>query len=149
MSELDLRGNEYLPGGLQQQVLLVLSIGNYTVDRVWDTLVHPLKRMLSITEFQRECLDVLEHEGHVSYFDSKYSLTSEGRVMLNFLASQNVRSKTLTIAAKKEYTVPEGSYQGDELKVSTPRRGAYDFLALPSRYGDDYVQHPTAHLAKE
>lgn len=158
MSELGLRGHNYLPNGIHNQVLLQLSLGNQTTDTLWKSLVHPLKRLMSLEEFTYDCLGILAQEGHITLVGqdgpvtmagSECSLTSQGRAMLNFLASQVARSKTLTVAAKKEYTVPEGSYKGEELKVSTPRRGAYDFLALPSRIGDEYIQHPTAHLAKE
>ena len=149
MSELDLRGFNYLPNGIHNQVLLQLSLTPKAAGGLWETLVHPLKRMLSFTDFKVDCLGTLESEGHIVLSGTEYSITTEGRAMLNFLASQAHKPNTLTVAAKKSYTVPTGLYNGAELKVSTPRRGAYDFLAMPSRYGDEYKAHPTAHLALE
>jgi len=49
-------------------------------------------------------------------------------------------------AAKEKPEKPRG-YTGEELRDTCLRKGAYDFLALPSRYGDNLVAHPTAHLA--
>ena len=149
MSELDLRGHNYLPDGIHNQVLLQLSLNAQSLDGIWDSLVHPLKRLMSLNDFKIDCLEVLVSEGRIQLAGAEYSITGQGRAMLNFLASQSAKPKTLTVAAKKSYTVPIGFYNGAELKVSTPRRGAYDFLAMPSRYGDEYKAHPTAHLAQE
>lgn len=149
MSELYLRGHSYVPNGIHNQVLLQLSLLPKGAGGLWEDLVHPLKRMISFSDFKTDCLGTLEAEGHITLTGSEYSLTPEGRAMLNFLASQSVKPQTLTVAAKKEYTVPTGFYQGEELRISTFRRGAYDFLALPSLYGSEYKSHPTAHLARE
>lgn len=85
----------------------------------------------------------------LDYYEGQWLLGDNGHALLNFLelkAKASNPDKEI-VAALRCYKPPAGSYNGDELKVTSPRRGAYDFLAKPSRMGDEFVAHPTAHLA--
>lgn len=105
----------------------------------------------SLSEFMTDIVGKMAMNDHVRRNGDGWSLTVQGGAALNHLnaKAQALRTSQLSIAAKKTYTPSSGEYNGAELKVVVYRRGAYDFLALPSRFGDQLIQHPTAHLAHE
>lgn len=132
-------------GGVAHKVLLQLKDGPASTLELYDRVQPnmPAADLASIVCNQLQAEDVLD------YWDGKWMLGANGLAMLNFLEfkAKNQDTTTPTVAALRTYTPPSHHYAGNELKVTSPRAGAYDFLAKPSRMGDALVPHPTAHLA--
>ena len=77
-------------------------------------------------------LNEMQSAGYVVEIQDNWHITHSGLAAL--------RQK----AAKKSYErisagTTEGTYDGAELRNTCMRPGAYDFLACPSRMGDDFV----------
>ena len=77
----------------------------------------------------------LEQFGYVINFQEKWHLTEYGRMEMN---------RAISGAAMR---IENGSvkeiYDGKELRRNVFRRGCYDFLQLPSRFGDVFVPRKT------
>jgi len=80
-------------------------------------------------------LPELERFGYVINHDQKWHLTEYGRMEMN---------RAISGAAMR---IENGSvrepYDGKELRRNISRRGCYDFLQLPSRFGDNFVPRKT------
>ena len=80
-------------------------------------------------------LPELERFGYVIHHDEKWHLTEYGRMEMN---------RAISGAAMR---IENGSvkeiYDGKELRRNVFRRGCYDFLQLPSRFGDNFVPRKT------
>ena len=80
-------------------------------------------------------LPELERFGYVISHDEKWHLTEYGRMEMN---------RAISGAAMR---IENGSttepYDGKELHRNVFRRGCYDFLQLPSRFGDTFVPRKT------
>jgi len=77
----------------------------------------------------------LEQFGYVINHQEKWHLTEYGRMEMN---------RAISGAAMR---IENGSvkeiYDGKELRRNVFRRGCYDFLQLPSRFGDNFVPRKT------
>ena len=77
----------------------------------------------------------LEQFGYVINHQEKWHLTEYGRMEMN---------RAISGAAMR---IENGSvkeiYDGKELRRNVQRRGCYDFLQLPSRFGDNFVPRKT------
>ena len=80
-------------------------------------------------------LPELERFGYVINHQEKWHLTEYGRMEMN---------RAISGAAMR---IENGSvreiYDGKELRRNVFRRGCYDFLQLPSRFGDNFVPRKT------
>lgn len=148
MSELDLRGNNYLADGIHSKVLNTLKLGSRSTQELMLNIQHRLVELLSPSDFVTDCLAVMAVEGHIELRKGEWNIMPNGIAMANFLSFKASKKMKLSVADHYGYRPSASEYQGHELQTTSPRRGAYDFLALPSRYGSEYVPHPTAHLAE-
>lgn len=147
MRELDLRGFECKIDGVQHHLLRSLLEVPQGSQALYNQTTADFKGLYSLSDFVTDGLTVLSEQGYISYADTLWTITVQGRALANFLSMKS-RSKSIpSVAGAWDYQVPRGSYQGTELQATVHRRGAYDFLRCPSRYGDVLVQHPTAHVA--
>lgn len=147
MRELDLRGFECKVNGVQHRLLKQLLEVPQGSQALYNQTTDEFKGLYSLQDFITEGLTSLSAEGYISYADTLWAITVQGRALANFLDMKS-RSKSIpTVAGSRDYQVPEGSYSGAELQATVHRRGAYDFLNCPSRYGEMRVQHPTAYIA--
>lgn len=132
-------------GGVEHKVLLQVKAGPVSTLDLHTTL----QPTMSPADLASTVCNQLQAEDVLDYWDGKWMLGANGQALLNFLEfkAKNQTEATPTVAALRTYKPPSHHYVGDELKVTSPRAGAYDFLAKPSRMGDALVPHPTAHLA--
>ena len=80
-------------------------------------------------------LPELERFGYVINHQEKWHLTEYGRMEMNRAISG--------AAMRIENGSTTEKYDGKELRMSVFRRGCYDFLQLPSRFGDNFVPRKT------
>ena len=80
-------------------------------------------------------LPELERFGYVIFHDDKWHLTQYGRMEMNRAVSG--------AAMRIENGSTIEKYDGKELRRNVFRRGCYDFLQLPSRFGDNFVLRKT------
>ena len=73
----------------------------------------------------------LEQFGYVINHQEKWHLTEYGRMEMNRAISG--------AAMRIENGSTTEKYDGKELRRNVQRRGCYDFLQLPSRFGDSFV----------
>jgi len=89
----------------------------------------------SVSFHYQRYLPELERFGYVINHDQKWHLTEYGRMEMN---------RAISGAAMR---IENGStiekYDGKELRRNVFRRGCYDFLQLPSRFGDIFVPRKT------
>lgn len=106
---------------------------------------------LSLADYVTDTLAAMAMAGMVLPVDRDWQLTTAGAACLNFLEAKAKMQapRPLTVAAKKIYTPRNGDYAGTELQATVARKGAYDFLGLPSRFGDELISHPTSYLAQQ
>ena len=80
-------------------------------------------------------LPELERFGYVINHQEKWHLTEYGRMEMNRAISG--AAMRIEIGSVREI------YDGKELRRNVFRRGCYDFLQLPSRFGDNFVPRKT------
>ena len=89
----------------------------------------------SVSFHYQRYLPELERFGYVINHQEKWHLTEYGRMEMN---------RAISGAAMR---IENGSvkeiYDGKELRRNVFRRGCYDFLQLPSRFGDSFVPRKT------
>jgi hypothetical protein len=143
----DLR-HQIRAGSLQHHILRTLKdLEGKDAEGIWGMLLPQKIRLISLDDLRGAYLKVMKDSDLVTQVGSVYSLTINGYAMLNFLnLKADNRSKLSPV--KKADLATSGSYSGEELKATCDRKGAYDFLGLPSRIGNALVPHPTAHLAE-
>ena len=146
MSEIDLRGHGFRVGGLHHSILKMLVTEPLPSRVLFEGIPESNKRFLSLPEFVTDVTSVMAMDGYLHYEKELWTLTDNGRAMLNFLEYKPPAPAVLTVAGKQRYNVPAGIYDGAELRGTCLRKGAYNFLALPSLYGNTLVDHPTAHI---
>ena len=144
MTETDLRGHEFIADGLHHNILQLLFGEAMTSESLYAALPTKAKRFVSLPELVTDVTSVMVADGYLEYDRPLWRITDRGIGMLNFVNHKAAPPKVLSVAGKKEYTVPAGIYNGAELRDTCLRKGAYDFLALPSVYGDTHVPHRTA-----
>jgi hypothetical protein len=98
-------------------------------------LTHAATDNNSVSFHYQRYLPELERFGYVINHDQKWHLTEYGRMEMN---------RAISGAAMR---IENGSvrepYDGKELRRNVFRRGCYDFLQLPSRFGDNFVPRKT------
>jgi hypothetical protein len=146
MSNVDLRNHGIKADALQHEILKCLKLATMNSKDLYAALPPKSVRLMSVAELVTEVTSVMVVEGHLAYENSEWSLTQKGHTVLNYLSWKPPAPAELTVAAKKSYTVAQGSYDGAELRDTCLRKGAYDFLALPSLYGTTSVPHRTASV---
>lgn len=143
----DLR-HQIRAGSLQHHVLRALKdLEGKDAEGIWGTLLPQKIRLISLDDLRDSYLKVMIVSDLVTQNGSLYSLTINGYAMLNFLNLKSSNRSKLSIVKRADLRT-SGSYSGEELKATCDRKGAYDFLGLPSRMGNELVPHPTAHLAE-
>jgi len=89
----------------------------------------------SVSFHYAKYLPELERFGYVINHQEKWHLTEYGRMEMNRAISG--------AAMRIENGSTTEKYDGKELRMSVFRRGCYDFLQLPSRFGDVFVPRKT------
>ena len=135
-------------GSLQHHILKSLrNIDGKDAEGIWGALLPQKVRLISLDDLRNSYLKVMKVSDLVTQVGSIYSLSLNGYAMLNFLnLKADSRSKLSTV--KRADLRTSGLYLGEELKGTCTRPGAYDFLGLPSRMGNELIPHPTARLAE-
>lgn len=131
----------FKPDNLNHQILKHLFVGSKTSAELYKSIPRG-KGFLSLTDFITDVVSVLYAEGYIAYTDGVWSLTSRGASTKNKLEAPERPVGIVT--PRRDYTVDSRSYSGAELRDTCLRKGAYDFLALPSLYGNTLVPHRTA-----
>ena len=98
-------------------------------------LTHSYADNNSVSFYYQKYLPELERFGYVISHDEKWHLTEYGRMEMNRAVSG--------AAMRIENGSVKEIYDGKELRRSVFRRGCYDFLQLPSRFGDNFVSRKT------
>ena len=98
-------------------------------------LTHAATDNNSVSFHYQRYLPELERFGYVINHDQKWHLTEYGRMEMNRAISG--------AAMRIENGSTTEKYDGKELRMSVFRRGCYDFLQLPSRFGDIFVPRKT------
>jgi len=98
-------------------------------------LTHAATDNNSVSFHYQRYLPELERFGYVINHDQKWHLTEYGRMEMNRVISG--------AAMRIENGSTTEKYDGKELRMSVFRRGCYDFLQLPSRFGDNFVPRKT------
>jgi hypothetical protein len=143
----DLR-HQIRAGSLQHHILRALrDVAGKDAEGIWGMLLPQKIRLISLDDLRDSYLKVMQHSDLVVQTGSVYSLSINGYAMLNFLNLKSDNRSKLSVVKKADLRF-SGNYSGEELKATCDRKGAYDFLGLPSRIGNDLVPHPTAHLAE-
>lgn len=143
----DLR-HQIRAGSLQHHILRALKdLEGKDAEGIWGTLLPQKIRLISLDDLRDSYLKVMVVSDLVTQNGSLYSLTINGYAMLNFLNLKSDNRSKLSIVKRADLRT-SGNYSGEELKATCDRKGAYDFLGLPSRMGNELVPHPTAHLAE-
>jgi hypothetical protein len=143
----DLR-HQIRAGSLQHHILRALrDVAGKDAEGIWGMLLPQKIRLISLDDLRDSYLKVMQHSDLVVQTGNVYSLSINGYAMLNFLNLKSDNRNKLAIVKKADLRT-SGNYSGEELKATCDRKGAYDFLGLPSRIGNDLVPHPTAHLAE-
>jgi hypothetical protein len=98
-------------------------------------LTHAATDNNSVSFHYQRYLPELERFGYVINHDQKWHLTEYGRMEMNRVISG--------AAMRIENGSVREPYDGKELRRNVFRRGCYDFLQLPSRFGDSFVPRKT------
>ena len=133
----------FKPDNLNHEILKLLFTGSKTSAELYKGIPSG-KGFLSLTDFITDVASVLSAEGYITYTDGVWDITSRGASIKSKLEAPERPVGIIT--PKRDYTVDSRSYSGLELKDTCLRKGAYDFLALPSLYGNTLVPHRTAGL---
>lgn len=131
---------------MQHEVLKLTFIQPRTSADLFRGLSSGVKGTMTLTEFVTDITSIMALDGHVTYADGIWDITSLGADTKQRLDSDNLPRRVGAIAAKRSYAVAKGSYDGAELRDTCLRKGAYDFLALPSLFANTLVPHKTAAL---
>ena len=99
--------------------------------RTMHDLTHSYADNNSVSFYYQKYLPELERFGYVISHDDKWHLTEYGRMEMNRAVSG--------AAMRIENGSVKEIYDGKELRRSVFRRGCYDFLNYPSRFGDNLV----------
>ena len=94
-------------------------------------LTHAATDNNSVSFHYQRYLPELERFGYVINHDQKWHLTEYGRMEMNRAISG--------AAMRIENGSVKEPYDGKELRMSVFRRGCYDFLKYPSRFGDNQI----------
>ena len=145
----DLR-HQIRAGSLQHHILKALrNVEGKDAEGIWGTLLPQKIRLISLDDLRNAYLKTLRTSELVTQAGSIYSLTLDGYATLNFLnLKSDSKARNKLIMVKSADLKTSGRYLGEELTASCGRAGAYDFLGLPSRIGNELIPHPTAHLAE-
>ena len=103
--------------------------------RTMHDLTHSYADNNSVSFYYQKYLPELERFGYVISHDEKWHLTEYGRMEMNRAVSG--------AAMRIENGSVKEIYDGKELRRNVFRRGCYDFLQLPSRFGDNFVPRKT------
>ena len=103
--------------------------------RTMHDLTHSYADNNSVSFYYQKYLPELERFGYVISHDEKWHLTEYGRMEMNRAVSG--------AAMRIENGSVKEIYDGKELRRNIFRRGCYDFLQLPSRFGDNFVPRKT------
>ena len=101
--------------------------------RTMHDLTHSYADNNSVSFYYQKYLPELERFGYVISHDEKWHLTEYGRMEMNRAVSG--------AAMRIENGSVKEIYDGKELRRSVFRKGCYDFLNYPSRFGDNLVYH--------
>lgn len=143
----DLR-HQIRPGSLQHHILKTLQNSEAKdPDGIWGELLPQKIRLISLDDLRNSYLKTMRESDLISQNGSFYSLTLNGYAMLNFLNLKSSNRRAPVAAGRLDFK-PSGNYIGEELKGTCARKGAYDYLGLPSKMGNVLVPHPQAHLAE-
>lgn len=146
----DLR-HQIRAGSLQHHILKTLKdIEGKDAEGIWGTLLPQKIRLISLDDLRDSYLKVMKVSDLVTQVGSVYSvysLTINGYAMLNFLNLKSANRSKLSVVNKADLRT-SGKYLGEELQGTCFRPGAYDFLGLPSRIGDELKPHPSANMAE-
>lgn len=150
MNQFNVAKDAYKAGGFQHKVLKLVRLEPLSSAALYEAVEGIGQVLVSVAEFVTDCASVMHQHGYLHFDHGKWSITSLGCGVLNELDMKQraAEPRLVTVAAKKVYKPDPGTYLGLELQAVVYRKGAYDFLALPSRFGDTLIPHPTAHLAE-
>jgi hypothetical protein len=98
-------------------------------------LTHAATDNNSVSFHYQRYLPELERFGYVINYQEKWHLTEYGRMEMNRVISG--------AAMRIESGSIREPYDGKELRRNVFRRGCYDFLQLPSRFGDNFIPRKT------
>lgn len=148
--EEDLR-HQIRVGSIQHHILGVLKDSDSKdMETIWGDLLSKEKiRAISLEDLGAKFLKVMKDSDLVSQSGNSFSLTLNGYAILNFLdLKAHWRKDASTTLVKQAMPLWSGIYEGNELKATCPRKGAYDYLSLPSLMSGALVPHSQAHLAQ-
>lgn len=151
MNQFNITKDAYKPNSFQHKVLTALSRKEMLChSELYEATEGVEKFLVSVGEFVTDCLSVMALHQYIVYYQEQWQLTLVGRALLTDLnrRAEQLQPRMLSVAAKKVFKPDVGCYDGAELQVVVSRKGAYDFLGLPSRFGNLLVPHPTAYLAE-
>ena len=94
-------------------------------------LTHAATDNNSVSFHYQRYLPELERFGYVVHLQEKWHLTEYGRMEMNRIISG--------VAMRIENGSVTEPYDGKELRKNVYRRGCYDFLKYPSRFGDTQI----------
>ena len=137
------------PGSLQHHILKCLKDSDpKDADAIWGALLPQKIRLISLDDLRNNYLKSMRLSDLVSQNGHLFALTLNGYAMLNFLNLKAGTRRSVTTVVSRAAFQASGVYTGEELKGTCLRKGAYDYLSLPSRMGGELVPHPQAHLSE-
>lgn len=139
---------QYKLNSLEAQVLKATECGGLNSLDLYGKIA-PSTAYLNLASFVTDTLAVMAEQGVMLFRDGVWSHGPGAFTALSWLGelarAEQIKGK-LTVATGR-YSPPTDHYSGAELQTTCLRKGAYDYLGKPSRIGNEFVNHRTAHLA--